>query len=280
VSTSPSPQSQLWTQEALSSEIERQFLDGSVPVGHFLPSERVLSERYGVSRPFLREVLSGLKQRGRIDIVPARGAFVRDTGALDVARVVRESRLVRDATPRELIEARATLELQTVVLAAARATTADLQAIEKALDAFDAADHLLARARADIAFHALIARASKNPVLELMFGSISTLVFDVMLRSLGDPATTRLGAPLHATIFQALTAHDAEAAGAAMASHIHLAEQTYGGDLDESLDRIAGAVLRRTYDTAVSVEATVRAAFEEFGTTKHPGAHHEARSTP
>ncbi|GAA2110103.1 FadR/GntR family transcriptional regulator [Microlunatus panaciterrae] len=232
--------------------------------GAALPSERVLCERYRVSRPFLREVLSGLQQRGRIDIVPGRGAFVRDTSAADVARVVQQSRLVRDATPRELIEARATLERQTVMLAATRATAQDLESIERALAAFDRAPDLLARARADIAFHALIARASKNAVLELMFGSVSTLVFEVMLRSLGDAKTAKRGTPHHARILDALRARDVDKAVAEMSSHIHLAERTYGSDLDQSLKIMAADVLRRSYGRDIVIEDVVSDAVSEF----------------
>jgi GntR family transcriptional regulator, transcriptional repressor for pyruvate dehydrogenase complex len=263
---------QRWTREDLTRVVETEYLDGAQPQGTPLPSERVLCERFGVSRPFVREVLRGLQQRGRIDIVPGRGAFVRDPGMFDLARSMHETRRIRNATPRDLIEARATLERQTVALAAERATPADLRAIERALTGFDEATHLLDRARADIAFHALIARASGNPVLDTMFGSITTLVFEVMIRSLNDPNIARRGIPYHLQIMQALRDKSPEAAVAAMSDHIHLAEHTYGPDLDESLDLIARNVLRKTYGRDIRVEEVVQAALEEFAGEPDGGA--------
>lgn len=254
---------QLWTREDLTRHLEQQYLAGLEP-GSPLPSERVMCETYGVSRPFVREVLSGLQQRGRIDIVPGRGAFVRHAGMFDLARAMNETSGARESTPRELIEARATLEIKTVELAAKRASPADLLAIQRALVAFDEGTHLLARARADVAFHALVARASGNTVLETMFGSISTMVFEVMLRSLSDPKTARRGVPYHAKIYAALVKKDPVAAAAAMASHIHLAERTYGPDLDKSLDLMASETLRKQYGRDIPVEDVVRAALEEF----------------
>jgi GntR family transcriptional regulator, transcriptional repressor for pyruvate dehydrogenase complex len=253
-----------WTREDLARFIETEYLDGALPTGTALPSERLLCERFGVSRPFVREVLRGLQQRGRIEIIPGRGAFVRDPGLVDLARSMHATHAIRGATPRDLIEARATLELQTVALAALRATPADLRAIERALVGFDEATHLLDRARADIAFHALIARASGNPVLDTMFGSITTLVFEVMLRSLNDPKTARRGIPYHRKIMEALRERSPDAAVEAMSGHIHLAERTYGADLDESLDLMARDVMKKTYGRDMPLEEVVRAALEEF----------------
>lgn len=260
------PSGRMWTRDDLTAHIETEHLDGSVEVGTALPSERVMSETFGVSRPFIREVLRGLQQRGLIDVVPGRGSFVRDTNIADIARTMRHSRPIRSATPRDLIEARATLEGQTVVLAAQRATAADLAAIHRAFTAFEEARHLLDRARADIAFHSLIARASKNPILETMFGSIATPIFEIMLRSLADAGTTAMGAPHHGEIMQALTTRDHESAMQSMTAHIHVAKLTYGEELDMALEVVAGRSLQRAYGQRIPVEEIVRAALTEFST--------------
>jgi GntR family transcriptional repressor for pyruvate dehydrogenase complex len=253
-----------WTRDELASYLEKHFLSGSLPAGAPLPSERALCEAFGASRPFVREVLIGLQQRGRIEIRPGRGAFVREVGVSDVARAMRESGPVRAATPRTLVEARLTLEKQTAALAAVRATPQQLTVIERALAAFDASEHLIERARADIAFHLLIARASGNPVLETMFGSIATLVFELMLKSLGDPGTSRQGIPYHHDILRALKEHDAAAAVAAVAAHIGLAEQTFGEDYDTRLDMIAKREVQRALGHDAPVDSIISAALEEF----------------
>ena len=111
----------------------------------------------------------------------------------DAARGMRVAYGQLSVTPRMLMEARLTLELQTVTLAAERATTEYISSLASTLDAFDSATDLVPRARSDIAFHALLAKASRNPVLEMMFGAISSITFELMLRSLGDPETSGAG---------------------------------------------------------------------------------------
>ena len=253
-----------WTKAELSDYIDRHFLSGTLPSGSPLPSERALSEAFDISRPLVREVLNALQQRGKVEIRAGRGAFVREVGVNDVARAMQSVGVVRAATPRMLVEARISLERQTAALAAERADEAEMLAIERALQAFDSAEHLVERARADIAFHLLIARASGNPVLEIMFGSIATLIFELLLRSLTDPTISRRGIPYHQDILKAIRARDPEAAVAAVSAHIAIAEQTFGDDYDKPLDDIARRELRRALGHDAPVDEIISTALEEF----------------
>lgn len=255
-----------WTKAELSEYLERNFLNGALPPGSPLPSERALCEAFGASRPFVREVLTGLQQRGKVEVRAGRGAFVREVGVSDVAKVMQATGVVRAATPRMLVEARMSLERQTVALAAQRAGEPEIQAIERALLAFDSAEHLVERARADIAFHLLIARASANPVLEIMFGSIAPLIFELLLRSLSDPATSRRGIPYHQDILIAIRKRDPDAAVDAVSAHIGIAEQTFGADYDIQLDDIASRELRRALGHNAPVDDIISTALEEFST--------------
>lgn len=204
--------------------------------GSRLPPERQLAERYGVSRPLMREVLRILTERGLIESSPGRGTFVREARLPDAARsldaIYRRQRL----TPRAVFQARLTLERETAYLAASHATDDDLTAIETALEEFDASRDVMAQARADIRFHAAIARASHNPVLEIMFGSITALAHELMLRSLSDPQVSREGVPYHHEVLEAIKARSPQAARRAMAGHLQVGPRTYGTDLDENLD--------------------------------------------
>ncbi|WP_088288157.1 FadR/GntR family transcriptional regulator [Kineosporia sp. A_224] len=247
----------LWTRDSLADHIESAFLPASQRTSEPLPSERSLAESLGVSRSLVREALRGLEQRGLLEVVPGKGAYARDPSAADAARAMRDVFAAGNPTARHLVEARATLEAQACALAARRATQDDLDAIRRALTDFEAADSLVAKALADIAFHSLVARASHNPVLSTMFESISTLVFEQMLRSLADASTVHRGAPLHHAVLHALESRDAEGAAEAMTRHIRVAESTYGDDLDARLDDLVDHVLRRTYGPNVALEQIV-----------------------
>lgn len=229
---SPGPK----TKEALAELLETELLSGSVLPGSRLPPERQLAERYAVSRPLMREVLRILAERGLIESSPGRGTFVREARLPDAARsldaIYRRQRL----TPRVVFQARLALERETAYLAAGNATAEDLTAIAAALNEFDASRDVMGKARADVRFHAAIARAGHNPVLEIMFGSIAGLTHQLMLRSLSDPLVSREGVPYHREVLAAIKARSPQAARRAMAGHLQVGLRTYGADLDDSLD--------------------------------------------
>jgi GntR family transcriptional repressor for pyruvate dehydrogenase complex len=229
-----------------------------------LPSERALAERFAVSRPLVREVLRGMQERGLIEVIPGRGAFVTRPSAMAGMRPMDAIYRRRSATPRHLVSARAMLEQHAAALAAASATSDDLAAMDRALTSFDAATGLLERARSDIAFHFLVARASHNPVIETMFASIAGMVFELMLRSLDDPETVALGAPYHHKLYAAIRDRDAEAASRAAFGHLQVAQHTYGQDMEELLDTIARDRLERFFGRTVNLDEVISAAIEEF----------------
>lgn len=254
------------SQDELAVILIDRFINGDEAENGLMPSARILAEEYGVSRAFLREVLAGLQQQGLIDSVPGRGVFVRKPDMMDAARSVHQTLRRSAATPIDLIEARANLEQETSRLAALRATDMDIAELETALNAFDAATDLLARAKADIAFHALLARASQNPVLQVMFGSITTLTFEIMLRSLADPAVVAAGAPMHHEILRAIKVRNPKRAMQAMSKHLHLAEDTFGDDVQQPLAEIAERVLREVLGPSVTVDSVLDAALQDYST--------------
>ena len=128
-------------------------------------------------------------------------------------------------TLEELLEVRMGLEGQSVSLAAQRATSEDLQVLEKALI------HMLAENRAgrlgieeDVSFHMAIAFATKNPVqVYIMKNFYDLLHFGIRenLQALWEePASLPIIKRQHRAIFGAIKNHDPEAAYQAMKEHI------------------------------------------------------------
>jgi GntR family transcriptional repressor for pyruvate dehydrogenase complex len=252
------------TQDALAQNLTERFIFGDEAIAGMMPSARILAEEYGVSRLFLREVLAGLQRQGLIETVPGKGVYVRKPNMLSAARNVHATIRQSSATARDLIEARGNLEEQCAALAAQRATAQDIEQMELALKAFDDATSLVPRAQADIAFHSLVAKGTHNPVLQIMFGSITTLAFDTMLRSLSDPEIFKVGAPLHHTILRAIKNRDDIAAKRAMSKHIHLAEKSYKSDLDRELREIAERIVKDVLQSSLSVDQILDTALQDY----------------
>ncbi|MYN14252.1 FCD domain-containing protein [Pusillimonas sp. TS35] len=103
-------------------------LRAAITEGRFKPGERLvereLCERFGVSRPSIREALRQLEAECLIDIVPNRGPSVRVISAEEVL---------------ELWEVRLAIECVAVKRFALYGTEEDIQALEDCLENFEAA---------------------------------------------------------------------------------------------------------------------------------------------
>jgi DNA-binding FadR family transcriptional regulator len=242
------------SRDAVANYFEGQIVSGVLTPGTRLPSERQLAEQLGVSRPIVREGLRALVERNLVEVRPGRGAFVRGHRPADAASRLDTLYRLAHATPRDLVEARTMLERTAVALAAVRVTTEELAAIKMAMNACAQTSSILEQARYDLAFHLGIARAAGNPVVEVMFGSISTLTLELMVRSLSDTAVTTASLPYHVQIYEALEAHDADAAQHAMTEHLAVAQRLYGADFDQTIQSLTQRELARLFAPGVTLE--------------------------
>ncbi|MCC7257121.1 MAG: FadR family transcriptional regulator [Gammaproteobacteria bacterium] len=222
----------------LIAHLDAGIVAGTTPAGSRLESERKLAERHGVSRPVVREALRILQERGLVMAQPGRGTFVRElrpTGGAATPEILTRRGQV---TARQLSAARIMLEGEAAALAAAKRTATDLKHMQALLDSLDATDNVIAKAEKDLAFHEAVLLAARNPVLQVMFGSIRSLSFALMLRSLGDRRVRDTGAPIHHAILAAIRRRDSGAARRQMIKHLSVAETHYGPDLDRPLAHI------------------------------------------
>ena len=252
------------TSRDVGRQLQEQLLSGELVPGTKLPPERDLAARFGVSRSSIREVLRSLVEGGLLDVKPGSGTFVRAPSTTDSARPLDALYRRQNATAREVNDARLMLESQTAMLAAQNALPEELDALQLALKNFDRADLLIERARYDIAFHALLAKASHNSVIETMFVSIAGMTFELMLRSLGDPKVYREGAPYHRKILRAVRNRDPEEARVAMVGHLSVATRRFGADLDSSLDHLARRELERTFGASVSLDGILKSVLDQL----------------
>jgi GntR family transcriptional regulator, transcriptional repressor for pyruvate dehydrogenase complex len=210
--------------EPLSAEVARALLDavlsGRIAPGSRMPSERQLAESFGVGRFVVREALKSLGLMGLLEVRQGDGTYVRPPDSSLLPRVVEWGLLVGEQRTTDLVETRQHLEVVTARLAAERRSDADLAAIHQHLNAMRDAHDTDSFVDADVAFHLAIAAATGNAVLSNMLGSISSLL-RVWIRNVRDAAKSHQPSYLeHVPIYEAIASRDAEAAAAAMASHM------------------------------------------------------------
>jgi DNA-binding FadR family transcriptional regulator len=208
------------------------ILAGEIGPGDVLPSEHELMDRFGVGRPAVREALQSLQTMGLITISHGERSRVNE---LTPDAVLRQgdavARMLLTSAPEnleDLKEARSLFEVGMVRVGAPRATAedvADLRGLIETQRAMlgDAAAFI----RADISFHVHLAGLSGNRILsavsQAMLGWLFRFHSDLLIWSGHEDITLAE----HDGIVDAIEAHDADAAAAAMDAHLKRSNPLY-----------------------------------------------------
>jgi len=189
--------------------------------GDKLPSERMLSEKFNVSRGNLRDALQTLEYYGLVKSIPQSGTFVADIGITALNGMIDDIMSLPKPSFKELVEARIFLELKGVKLAAIRRTTDDLIRMENALTAYsDKVNAGEDAVQEDLLFHLAIARASGNATLNTFMLKITPeIINNFEKHHVCDKDTTFIGIQEHNAIIDAIRDNDPDAAKDAMKKH-------------------------------------------------------------
>lgn len=165
--------------EVIVDRLRRQIVRGELAEGETLPSEHELQDRFGVSRPTLREAFRILESESLITVKRGAhgGALVRvpnpDVAARYTAFVLEH----RGTTLADLYEARIVVEPAAVGLLAERRTDGDIALLRQALEEHDAlVDQPQQSIRTHMAFHALLVKLSGNQTLHVLVGMIQHII--------------------------------------------------------------------------------------------------------
>jgi GntR family transcriptional repressor for pyruvate dehydrogenase complex len=115
--------------EEIADRVRQLILEGTLPVGRALPSERVLADRFGVSRGSVRDALRTLEVLGLLEKRHGQGTFPRE---LSVDRLVTPLSSVltyRRDLQFELMDVRRMFEPAVARAAATRVTDEDLDTL-------------------------------------------------------------------------------------------------------------------------------------------------------
>jgi GntR family transcriptional repressor for pyruvate dehydrogenase complex len=211
--------------QRLSDQVADDILDsiksGQLKPGDHLPSERGLSEQFGVSRTVVREAVRSLAAKGVLDVRPGSGVHIAAANAATVSEQI--SLFLGGQRPieyRKIHQVRAALEVQTARLAAERATDDDLAALRAHCERVAGVTDSEAASLGDVEFHRLIARATHNELFVVMLDSIGELLLAIRRVTLAMPGRLATGLAAHQRILAAVAAHDVEGSGRAMRDHL------------------------------------------------------------
>ena len=209
------------TKKRIISRIKDLINFKNLEPGEKLPSERMLSEKFNVSRGNLRDALQTLEYYGLVKSIPQSGTFVAEIGITSLNGMIDDILSLPSPSFKELVEARIFLELKGVKLAAIRRTTYDLIRLENALAAYS--DKINASEDAvqeDLLFHLAIARASGNSTLNTFMLKITPeIINNFEKHHVCDKDTAFIGIQEHNDIIDAIRSQDPDAARRAMKKH-------------------------------------------------------------
>jgi len=177
-----------------------------------------------VSRFSLREAFQVAKSQGLITVSRGKRVQVANPSPHAVAEIMSVA-LERSTTSYlDLIEARECLECQIARFAAQRAKASDIRALEENLaDLKGSRDRPSSCAEIDVRFHDLLVKASGNVVFEIMLAPLAQLLRESREQTMKADGVSR-AIQGHERVLNAIRAHDAEGAVAAMSEHLRMAK--------------------------------------------------------
>jgi GntR family transcriptional repressor for pyruvate dehydrogenase complex len=202
----------------LAAHFERLIVTGVLAPGAKLPPERELASSMSVSRASLREAMHELESKHLVDRTRGRGTIVSEPlGAVsELASILSES----DQQAVHTAELRQVIEPRIAGFAAARATRANLLQLEDVLGRHSENLNKAESLRLDLEFHLLLAHAAQNPLLAALLTITSQWTNEVRQHSHATKEGRRASARGHQAIFDAVKAHDEQAARQAMEAHL------------------------------------------------------------
>jgi GntR family transcriptional regulator, transcriptional repressor for pyruvate dehydrogenase complex len=222
----------------IADQILRMINAGRYKAGSRLPSERVISEQMGVSRPSLREAVSALQIVGILESRPGDGTYVSaPTASEDLTRQALAV-LEECDSPYENMQARKAMEIGATQLAIKVATDSDLAVLKAAWD-----EKCQRGRRGDLdeylrygkEFHLAIARATKNRLIEAVTDKLLDMTIQPLWISMrreyfhSDASRIELMLDIHDRIVKAIFQRDQEEAMHAVEIHYDIQlDQIYG----------------------------------------------------
>lgn len=194
--------------------------------GHRLPTERGLSELYGIGRSTVRRVLQDFKRQGLITQTVGSGTYVADQvqSALVGLAALAPGAAARTVSPAELMGARLVLEPALIDLVIGNATAADFERMDECNAMAEAATTLEAFEHWDGALHGAIAEAAHNGFM----ASVARLLNEARAQGEWGALKRRSATPErrldyqreHRALVAALKDRDAERARALCLAHL------------------------------------------------------------
>ena len=220
--------------ELIDDVFRRQIVHGDLKEGDALPSEAVLMEQFGVSRPTLREAFRVLESESLITIRRGAhgGARVKSPDQKIAARYAGLILEYRGTTLRDVFDARSVIESECAGLAARNRAKRDLDRLEGIYESISQSEDIHDRIVKHGEFDAAVVEASGSQTFIALVSMLRSIIDRSTLESVtataGSPATIKAYSDAHRAhrrLIGLIRKKDAAAAAAHWRRHLDLAEE-------------------------------------------------------
>lgn len=210
--------------DAVVLALEAQIIEGKLPEGLPLPTERALMEDFGTSRIVIREAIMTLAGRGLLTIRPRCRPIVCKPGYASVLRSMEGGLHHMLSDPegiRSLHDSRVFLERALVREAALTATEEDIAVLRAALAvnqaAMDSPDDFY---ETDMAFHGVLYQIPRNSILPVVHQAYVAWLTPRRHRNRGTAEENLIRYQGHVAILNAIVDRDPLTAEAVIVGHL------------------------------------------------------------
>jgi GntR family transcriptional repressor for pyruvate dehydrogenase complex len=173
--------------DEIIESLRQDIVTGRVADRERLPSEKELSEQFGVSQPTVREAVRALETMGLVEVLHGTGTFVRSQGDYALASALQTLLQLEHVNIMEVLSVRQALGRYSIQQAAIKATDTNIATISAAISFFGIAD---SKQDAEtvvaniLGFQRAVSAASHSPLLQSLEGFLLALLQEVQANAL------------------------------------------------------------------------------------------------
>lgn len=201
-------------------QLLKLITSGMLKPGDFLPPERDLTQRFGISRNYVREGIKTLELYGLLKSTQGRGTVVTDSGIRGLQGMLKTVLKLTRGDLLSLVDTRILLEAETARLAAENIDDAGRNELKECLEEFriQVEEEKAPGLMADIKLHIKIADMSCNTVMASLIRLVTPdiILYYRDLRNDNSPGTFGI----HRRIVDCILEGDAAGASGFMKEHL------------------------------------------------------------
>ena len=211
--------------EDVVAQIRALIDDGRLKKGDQLPTERELSETFRVSRATIREAIRTLESAKLVQSRQGDGTYVLASSEETLVQTLAAVLFNEKDTIYDIFYVRKIIEPHVAELAAENATLGEIKELATLIMEHEES---IAEGKSvtkyDSAFHGLLARMSKNPIMERLLSALVDLFEQTRGEYLQNDERAKKSFIGHHEVFTAIKSRDCTAARRAMSRHLEKVE--------------------------------------------------------